>query len=70
MGRSQNKQHKLSKPGSQFDRAVVGLALATHPGSFSTTSESSTALGCSALRMGVDLQERCAASHAFGSTWL
>ena len=30
------------------------------------TSESSTASGCSPLRMGVDSQERCAALHAFG----
>ena len=29
-------------------------------------SESSTASGCSPLRMGVDSQERCAALHAFG----
>ena len=37
-----------------------------HLGSFSATWESSTASGCSPLRMGVDSQERCAASHAFG----
>ena len=36
--------------------------------SFSATSESSTASGCSPLRMGLDSQERRAASHAFGST--
>ena len=36
-----------------------------HPGSLSATSESLTASGCSPLRMGVDSQERCAASHAF-----
>ena len=70
MCRSQNKPHKFSKPGSQYDRAVVGRALATHPGSFSATSESSTASGCSPLRTGVDSQERCAASRAFGSTSL
>ena len=29
-----------------------------------------TASGCSPLRMGVDSQELCAASHAFGSTSL
>ena len=60
--RSQNKPGKISKPGSQYDRAVIGLALATHPGSISATSESSTS-GCSPLRMSVDSQERCAASH-------
>ena len=37
---------------------------------FSATAESSTASGCSQLRMGVDSQGRCAASHAFGSTSL
>ena len=42
----------------------------THPGSFSANSESSTASGCSPLRMGVDSQELCAVSHAFGSTSL
>ena len=41
----------------------------THPGSFSANSESSTASGCSPLRMG-DSQELCAVSHAFGSTSL
>ena len=70
MCRSQNKPGKLSKPGSQYDRAVDGLALATHPGSFSATLESLTASGCSPLGMGVDPQERCAASHAFGLTSL
>ena len=39
-----------------------------HPGSFSATSKSSTASGCSPLRVGKNSQERCAASHAFGST--
>ena len=38
--------------------------------SASATSESFTASGCSPLRMGVDSQERCSASHAFGSTSL
>ena len=61
---------KFSKPESQYDRAIVGWALATYPGSFSATSESSTASGYSPLRIGVDSQERCAASHAFGSTLL
>ena len=70
MCRSQNKPLKCSKPGSQYDRAVVGCALVTHPGSFSATSESSTASGCSPLSMGVDSKARCAASHAFGSTSL
>ena len=70
MCRSQNKQRKLSKPGSQFDRAVVEWILATHPGSFSTTLEYSTASDVSPFRMDVDSQERCAASHAFGSNWL
>ena len=41
-----------------------------HPGSFSANSESLTASGWSPLRMGVDSQELCAASHAFGSTSL
>ena len=36
----------------------------THPRSFSVTSESSTASGCSPSRMGVDSQERCVVSHA------
>ena len=35
----------------------------THRGSFSATSESSTVSGCSPLKMGMDIQERCAASH-------
>ena len=60
--RSQNKPRKFRRPGSQYDRAVVGWALAEHPGSFSATSESSTASGCSPLRIGVDSQERCMAS--------
>ena len=68
--RSQNKPRKFSKPGSQYNRAVVGWALGRHTRSFSATLESSTAPGCSPLRMGVDSQERCAASHAFGSTSL
>ena len=65
---------KFSKPGSQYDRAVVGWALAmhlaTHPWSFGATSEYSTVSGSSQLRMDVDSQERCAASRAFGSTSL
>ena len=65
-----NKPRKVSKPGSQCDRAVVGWALTTHPGSFSATSESSTASGCSLLRKGIDSQEHCATSHAIGSTSL
>ena len=52
---------KFSKPGSEYDR----WALAMHLGSFSATSESSTASSCSPLRMGVDSQEHCEASHAF-----
>ena len=36
-----------------------------HPGSFNATWESSTASGCYPLRMGVDSQERCAASHVW-----
>ena len=32
--------------------------MVTHPGSFSATSESWTASGCSPLSMGVDSQER------------
>ena len=67
---SQNKPCKLRKAGSQFDRAVVGWVLAKHRWSFSTTSESSTASGCSPLRMGVDFQDRCAALHAFSLTSL
>ena len=39
-------------------------------GSFSATTESLTASGCFPLTMGVDAKERCAASHAFGSTSL
>ena len=70
MCRSQNKPRKFSKPEFQYDRAIVGWALATHPGLFSATSESWTASGCSPLRMGMDSQESCAASHAFGSTSL
>ena len=70
MCRSLNKPCNFSKPGSQYDRAVVGWTLATHLGSFSATSESSTAAGFSPLRMGVDSQERCVASHAFGLTSL
>ena len=70
MCKSQNKPHKFSMSRSQNDRAVVGRALAMHPGSFSSTWESSTASGCSPLRMGVDYQERFVASHALGSTSL
>ena len=70
MCKSQNKPRKFSMCGSQYDRAVVGRALAMHPGSFSATCESSTASGCSPLRMGSDSQERFAASHTFGSTSL
>ena len=70
MCKSQNKQRKFSLCGSQYDRAVIGRALAMHLGSFSATCESSPASGCSPLRMGVDSQERFAASHAFGSTSL
>ena len=68
--RSQSKPRMFSRPGSHYDRAVVGWALATHPGLFSVFLEFLTALGCSQFRMGVDSQERCAASHAFGSTSL
>ena len=39
-------------------------------GLLSATMESTTASGCSPLRMGADYQEGCAASHAFGSTSL
>ena len=45
----------------------------THVGSFSATSESSTASGCSPLRMGMGSRERCVKivlSHAFGSRQL
>ena len=56
MCRSRNKPREFSKPGSQYDRAVVGRALATHPGSFSAASGPSTPSGCSPLRMGVDSQ--------------
>ena len=70
MYRSQNKSRGFSKPRSQYDRAVVRWALATNPGSFSATSESSTTSGCSPLSMDVDSQEHYAASHAFGSTSL
>ena len=55
----------FNKLGSQSDRAAPGWALATHPGSFNATSESSTAPGCSALRMGTDSQECCATLRAF-----
>ena len=41
-----------------------------HTGSFSATSESSTASGCSPLRMGSDSQEWCATLHAFNLTSL
>ena len=41
-----------------------------HPGLFNAISESLTASGLSPLRMGMDSQERCAMSHAFGSTSL
>ena len=44
--------------------------MVTHQGSFSATSESLTALGCSLLRMGADSQERCASLCAFNSTSL
>ena len=70
MCRYQNKPRKFRKPGSQYDGAVVGRAVGRHTGSFSAKLESSTASGCSPLRTGVDSQERCAASHAFGSTSL
>ena len=48
----------------------MGCTLEMHPGSFSATTESLTASGCSPVRMGVDSLERCAASDAFGSTLL
>ena len=37
----------------------MGCALATHPGLFSATSESSIVPGCSPFRMGADSYERC-----------
>ena len=45
-------------------------ALATHPGSFSATSESSIVSGCSPLRMGADSHDRCATLRAYDSTSL
>ena len=67
---AKTNRYKFSKPRSQYDRVVVGRALATHLGSFSANSESSTASVCSPLRIGVNSQELCAASHDFGSTSL
>ena len=57
----------VNKPGSQSDRAAVGCALATHPGSFNATSESSVVSGCSPLIMGEDSHERCATLRAYHS---
>ena len=51
MCRSLHRPRKLSKSRSQYDRAVVGCVLATHAGSFSATSDSSTASVCYPLRM-------------------
>ena len=65
-----NKPCYFSKPASQSDRAAVACALAIHLGSFSATSESSIVSGCSPLRMGADLHERCATSRAYDLTSL
>ena len=46
----------------------MGCALATHPRSFSATSESSIVSGCSPLRMGADSYERYATLLAYDST--
>ena len=55
-----NKPRYFSKFGSKSNRAAVGCALATHPGLFSATLESSIVSGCSPLRMGADSHEHCA----------
>ena len=54
----------------ESDSAAVGWALTMHPGLFSAILESSTASGCSTLRMGLDSQECCATLHAFNLTSL
>ena len=48
----------------------MGCALATHPGSFSATSESSIVSGCSPLKMGADSLEGCAILRAYDLTSL
>ena len=64
------KPPKFSKPGSQYDRAIVRMSSGDISGIVQCNLESSTASCCSPLIMGVDSQESCAASHAFGSTSL
>ena len=45
----------------------MGCALATHPGSFSATLESSIVSGSSPLRMGTDSHEGSATLRAYDS---
>ena len=58
-----------NKPGSQRDRAAVACALATHPGSFIATSESSVVSGCSPFKINADLHERCATFGAYSDLY-